>query len=206
MTGKRIRPSLFFAAALSIAFWNANAATAPAAEAAELADVSARPFDDAAVASGVTLASYAKVRLLSVEADLDQKRDEELSENEISGQTEELEERLTEALSDNFDIVSESGEGVLEISVTLTALRQSRPTLSDYSRQPGLSRESVYAGGAEADFVFTDGGSGETVATLSDRDFANGIADGFPRIGTWADAHRAFRKWARNLPDFIEEN
>jgi hypothetical protein len=102
----------------------------------------------------------------------------------------------------NFTVVDAPGPGVLVVQPTLTRLDASRPTMADYQREPGLSFESVYAGGAAVRFRLER--DGQEVAVLEDR-YMGSFSDGAPRIGVWQDADRAFSMWSRQLPRWVEQ-
>lgn len=101
-----------------------------------------------------------------------------------------------------FSVVEAPGPGVLVVEPTLTRLEASRPTMADYHREPGLSFESVYAGGAALSVRFLR--DGQEVAVLKDRHIGS-FSDGMPRIGIWQDTDRAFSMWSRQLPAFVEQ-
>lgn len=111
---------------------------------------------------------------------------------------------LTAALRRGFDrdftLAEAPGPGVLVVEPTLTRLEASRPTMADYREEPGLSFESVYAGGAGFSVRLLR--DGREVAVLQDRHVGS-FSDGSPRIGVWQDADRAFSMWARQLPAFV---
>lgn len=102
----------------------------------------------------------------------------------------------------NFTLVDAPGPGVLVVEPTLTRLEASRPTMADYREEPGLSFESVYAGGAGFSVRLVR--DGRDVAVLQDREVGS-FSDGSPRIGIWQDADRAFSMWSRQLPAFVEQ-
>jgi hypothetical protein len=113
---------------------------------------------------------------------------------------------LTAALRRGFDrdftVVDAPGPGVLVVEPTLTRLEATRPTMADYHEEPGLSFESVYAGGAG--FSVRLARDGRDVALIQDR-YVGSFSDGSPRIGIWQDTDRAFSMWARQLPAFVEQ-
>ncbi|NWG72078.1 MAG: DUF3313 family protein [Parvularculaceae bacterium] len=113
-----------------------------------------------------------------------------------------LREALSEALARDFTLAAGPGAGVLTVAATLTKLRSSRPSIADYGANPGLSFESVYAGGAAVRIEFSE--EGRALGSVAD-DYDTSLGDGRPRIGTWDDADRAFASWARRLPELIRK-
>lgn len=111
-----------------------------------------------------------------------------LSERDIETKRMDLEQEVREALSKVVTLEGAPAEGVLTVEITLTDLRSTRPTLADTRTNPGLSFESVYAGGAAVEIAFTDGG--ETIATASDERFYD-LNEG-PKVSIWQDADRYF--------------
>ncbi|MCZ8318563.1 MAG: DUF3313 family protein [Lysobacteraceae bacterium] len=111
-----------------------------------------------------------------------------------------LAKELKRGLARDFEVVASPGPGVLVVKPTLTRLASSRPTLADFEREPGLSHESVYAGGATVTVALERDGA--TVGTLSDT-YTGTFGDGNPRVGIWQDADRAFSRWGRQLPGVL---
>lgn len=109
---------------------------------------------------------------------------------------------LKRGFGKGFTLADAPGPGVLVITPTLRSLESSRPTLADYNREPGLSYESVFAGGATLSIRMER--DGEEVATLSDR-YQGNFGDGSMRIGVWQDTDRAFEMWSRQVPRWVEQ-
>ncbi len=109
---------------------------------------------------------------------------------------------LKRGFAKDFTLANAPGPGVLVITPTLQTLESSRPTLADYNREPGLSHESVFAGGATLSVRMER--DGEEVATLKDR-YQGSFGDGSIRIGVWQDTDRAFDMWSRQLPRWVEQ-
>lgn len=129
--------------------------------------------------------------------------DRPVSDSDARDQAEALHERLVDALADRGALVEEPGPGVLTVAVTLTDLRSSRPTIADIQRQPGLSFDSVYAGGAAFEAAFSV--DGEPLGDMAD-DYYGSFADNLPRIGIWQDAEDGYRFFARKIVRHIEAN
>ncbi|MEQ8935311.1 MAG: DUF3313 family protein [Amphiplicatus sp.] len=161
-------------------------------------------FDRENVIGGKKLSSFASVYIAPVALNLDQGRDERpIRDKDAARRANDFHDDLVDEFSDAFDIADMPGAGVLTIEATLTKLVATRPTLADFSEQPGLGFESVYAGGAA--FSATLSEAGETLAEIGDRHTSN-LGDGAPKIATWQDADRAFSLWSRQLVDFVQEN
>ena len=160
-------------------------------------------FDDLLIKEGVRLSSYSSVEIASLTDAVRQDIEQELTEEEIAGQIAELEAVLSEELHKRYnkDLPSQ-----LEIHITLIRLKQSRPTQSDYQEHPALSFETRYLGGAAADFVIKDGRTGETLATFTGWYFGESLRDGNPRYHVWTDAKNAYQRWAKELPNLLNEN
>ncbi len=109
---------------------------------------------------------------------------------------------LRRGIDQRFELVDAPGPGVLVVEPTLTRLEASRPTMADFHQQPSLSFQSMYAGGAAVTLRLSR--DGEVVAVIEDR-YQGSFIDGQPRIGVWQDADRAFSRWSRQLPTFLDE-
>ncbi|MEQ8177147.1 MAG: DUF3313 family protein [Amphiplicatus sp.] len=185
--------ALMRACAAVAAFIGAAAAMSPAAA-----------FDRENVIGGKQLSSFASVYIAPVALSLEQGRDERpVREKDAARRASDFHDDLVDEFSGAFEIADAPGAGVLTIEATLTKLVATRPTLADFSEQPGLGFESVYAGGAA--FSATLSEDGETLAEVGDR-HTSSLGDGSPKIATWQDADRAFSQWARQLVDFVEKN
>ncbi len=172
--------------------------------AAVAASSSAAAFDRESVTGDKALSSFKSVYIAPVALALEQGRDERpVRDKDAAARAEAFHEDLIDAFDGAFDMASAPAAGVLTIEATLTKLIATRPTMADFTDQPGLGFESVYAGGAA--FSATLSEDGETLAEIGDR-YASTLGDGAPKIATWQDADRAFSQWARQLVGFVEEN
>lgn len=172
--------------------------------AAAAAISSAAAFDRESVTGGKQLSSFKSVYIAPVALSLEQGRDERpVRDKDAAARAAEFHDDLIDEFSGAFDIADAPGEGVLTIEATLTELVSTRPTMADFSEEPGLGFESVYAGGAA--FSATLSENGEALAEIGDR-YTSSFGDGSPKVGTWQDADRAFSRWARQLVDFVENN
>jgi len=109
---------------------------------------------------------------------------------------------LKRGFAKEFTLADGPGPGVLVVTPTLLGLESSRPTLADYNQEPGLSFESVFAGGATLSIRMER--DGEEVATIKDR-YQGNFGDGSMRIGVWQDTDRAFQLWSRQVPSWVEQ-
>lgn len=102
-------------------------------------------------------------------------------------------ERSVERSLERGGRLSESG-GRLELE--LADARPSRPTFEELSRRPGLSYQSLYAGGAEiqGEYVAPDG----TRTPLRYRWYEDDLRDNLGS-GAWSDAERAIDRFARKV-------
>lgn len=121
--------------------------------------------------------------------------------SDATARAEALTRALRRGLGDAFELVEAPGPGVLVVRPRLDALASSRPTLADHARQPGLSFQSVYAGGASIHITLER--DGREVGQLTDR-YTGSLADGMPRVGVWQDSDRAFSRWSRQLPELLQ--
>ncbi|MBS3959755.1 MAG: DUF3313 family protein [Xanthomonadaceae bacterium] len=121
---------------------------------------------------------------------------------DAKARAEALTQALRRGLDDGFELVAAPGPGVLVVRPTLEGLASSRPTFADHQRQPGLSSQSVYAGGASVRLQLER--DGRAVGELADR-YSSSLADGMPRVGIWQDADRAFSRWSRQLPEVLRQ-
>jgi hypothetical protein len=168
-------------------------------------------FDTQAIAADADLSSYSSVHVADVATSLERASSYDRSgsgarpvdADDAAQKAADLREALVAALSRDFSMASGPGAGILTIEATLTELNASRPTMGDYSREPSLGFQSVYAGGASVTIAFSE--AGKPLGDVSD-DYASTLGDGRPRIGIWDDADRAFESWARRLPDFIKSH
>lgn len=104
-----------------------------------------------------------------------------------------LEKRLTQQLEKRGLNVSSAAPTLLR--VTLTDVKNNRPTFRQLSRTSGLSLQSFGTGGAELEAeVLTAGGS--SLGTMSYEWYEYDIRDA-QFGGTWTDAHRAMDRFAK---------
>ena len=168
---------------------------------------SAHAFDTVQIASPAALDGVRQVYVADVTTDLpaaasrfDSRVPRPVRPRDAEAKADDLAAALQRGLDREFDAVDAPGPGVLVVKPTLTGLASSRPTLADLMQQPGLSHESVYAGGASVTLVLER--DGVVVGTLSDT-YQGNLGDGQPRIGIWQDADRAFSRWGRQLPGVL---
>lgn len=174
--------------------------------------VTAASFDSVAIATDRALASFDTVYIAPVKADLNLdvrkfdrsgQGDRPINDRDIADQAEDLQEELERAFSTAFSLAEAPGPGILTIEATLTDLASTRPTMADYARPGYIDQRSIYAGGAEATFVFSE--DGQTLTTIGDRQFGS-FGDHRPRIGVWDDANWTFGSWSRRLVKFVKNN
>ena len=168
-------------------------------------------FDKASVAqpsalSGVTSVYVAPAALALPEPSsrFDRRGDQPrgVTPSDAQAKADELTAALRRGFDKDFDLADAPGPGVLVVEPTLVRLESSRPTMADYQREPGLSFESAYAGGAAVRVTLSR--DGNEVGQIEDR-YTGNFGDGTPRIGIWQDADRAFSMWSRQLPAFVEQ-
>ena len=109
---------------------------------------------------------------------------------------EEIQEELTDDLTDRGIMVSDDAPTVLR--VTLEDVRNNRPTFEQLSRQPSLSMQSFALGGAELTGELVDA-SGVSLGTVDYEWFETAMDDvGFARAaGVWTDANRAISRFSK---------
>lgn len=109
---------------------------------------------------------------------------------------EEIEEELTDDLTDRGITVSDDATNVLK--VTLEDVRNNRPTFEQLSRQPSLSMQSFALGGAELRGELIDA-TGVSLGTVEYEWFESGMDDiGFAQAsGVWTDANRAISRFSK---------
>ncbi|MEE2690931.1 MAG: DUF3313 family protein [Pseudomonadota bacterium] len=164
----------------------------------------ASAFDRESLTGEKALSSFSSVYIAPVAVSLEQDRDDRpVRDKDAAERADLFREALIDRFEKRFDIADAPGDDVLTVEATLTRLEATRPTLADYSKQPGLAFESVYAGGAA--FTATLSENGAPLAEISDR-YTSSLGDHSPKIATWQDVDRAFSNWARQLVDFVEEN
>lgn len=154
-------------------------------------------------------ADFDKVYVAPVAAELDLNvtpfrngGDRAISEDDIADKADDFRDAIVNALDDNFAIVDEPGPGVLSVEAKLTYLQSTKPTMQDLSDEPSLDfTRSVYVGGADYEATLTL--DGDIIAELGD-DYRGTFGDGRNRIAVWADADRAFRKFARQIEKAVE--
>ena len=131
---------------------------------------------------------------------------EDLTPRELARQEEALKERLERALAKEFELVGETGAGVLVIRAYLTEIAPSRPSQAQLRERVGLdSLRSVSLGGAAVQIEVEDGGSGRVIAAIVDRDYRRNLDDGRIVGGAWSDARRAYGRWGTQLSRFLAE-
>lgn len=172
---------------------------------------SAQGFDKAAVPQPAALAGVEAVYVAPVALDLpeagnryDRRGDKPRAvlPRDAEAQAERLHAALRRGFDRDFTLADAPGAGVLVVEATLIGLASSRPTMADLQREPGISFESVYAGGASLRVRMHR--DGRDVAMIEDQ-YVGTFADGQPRIGIWQDADRAYSMWSRQLPSFVEQ-
>lgn len=164
-----------------------------------------RAFDEDTVADHSALAGVRQVHvampLLALELDVRQfdtrgNGDRPVRPRDAQTKAEDLRRILIQRLGQDHTVVEAPGPGVLVIRPSLTWLAASRPTIADFEHTPGLSHDSVYAGGAAVRFTLER--DGQALGVLGERHVGS-LADGNPRIGIWTDTDEAFQRWARAL-------
>jgi len=186
------------------------------ASADDLSSVDVSGFDSAAQSASADFSAYSSVYVEAIGAEVEPNESntynpregfsDVLSQTEIDRQGEELRERFEKRIGDKLEIASGRGAGVLVVDATLTELVPSRPTLQGLTQEPQLSLAgSVGVGGASVRIDIVDGDTGEVLAQLEDRNFGIALNDGRPRVGIWADAQFAYRRWSRSLANYLED-
>jgi hypothetical protein len=181
------------------------AAALAAALATTPALANGRTFDASTVADPAALADVRQIHIAmpTLALELDVRRfdtrgdhDRPVRTQDAQAKADDLRKALVQRLSRDYTVVDAPGPGVLVIQPTITWLASSRPTMADFQHTPGLSHESVYAGGAAARFELIR--DGRSLGVLSDK-HTGSFGDGKPRISLWSDTDEAFQRWARGL-------
>lgn len=162
----------------------------------------ASAFDRASVVSGANLAGHRSVYVAPVKLSLEQDS-RPVAAKDAAAKAAEFRRGIIDAFESSHSIASAPGADVLTISATLTRLSANMPTLADYADKPGLSPQSIYAGGAA--FEATLSSEAGELASVAD-DYRGVIDSRRLPVAIWEDADRAFSSWARRLEDFVEEN
>jgi Protein of unknown function (DUF3313) len=116
---------------------------------------------------------------------------------------------LVEELSKDFQMVEETGPGVLHLQVAITDAQTSNPTMDTISsivpqalllsEAKGLiTGKPSFVGEASAEFRGTDGETGELVGAAVDRRVGGKSITGAP-ADSWDDVHQAYRYWAQQF-------
>ena len=114
-------------------------------------------------------------------------------EKDLNRLTERLEKRLTQQLTKRGVNVDDNASTVLR--VTLTDVKNNRPTFTQLSKEPGLSYQSFGNGGAEIEAQLIRAG-GETLGEMTYEWYENDIGDA--RFGgTWSDTNRTIDRFAK---------
>lgn len=195
--------SLFFSAFAAVAL-AACATTAPGVASFDRASISDQSrlaqFDAVFIAPvevGPELAKRMEVsgRPLSRRAD-----DRPIAARDVQMKSNDLRQELTAAISPLKRVVNAPGDNVLTITPVLTKLQPNKPTFGDLSNDPSLSFRSVYAGGAAAEFRFSE--NGRSLGSVRDS-YSGRIDENFPNQPTWSDVDRTFARWARNIAAMV---
>ena len=89
--------------------------------------------------------------------------------------------------------------------VTIEAAKPNKPTLEQLSGNPGLSYSGSFGvGGMTLNAIFTDS-NGRTSRAIHESWFGDDIQSA-THLGTWGDARRASRRFAKKLKKAIEED
>lgn len=169
-------------------------------------------FDTVDVQSEKSLASFEKVYIAPVSVALDPetrrsvrdiRSDRPVSEQDQERQARELHEDLTRAFGQSFEIAEQPGPGVLTVDTTITRLVSTRPTIADASNTPGISFDSLYAGGADYDVTLRENGT--VLAEIADARQTS-LNDQRPRVGVWQDADRTHSEFSRQLARYVSKN
>jgi len=169
-------------------------------------------FDSANVSSSAQLSSFSAIYVAPVSTDLDLdvvafdrsgRGDRDIRDSDVADKADDLYDEIVSAFASSYSMASGAGAGVLTIETTLTGLKSSRPTMADYNRNVSVSGRSVYAGGADVEFILSE--DGRTLAELSDS-YSTTLGDHRVRAGIWNDADRAFGVFASKLADYVGSN
>jgi len=176
----------------------------------------AAPFDKIETLNAAPLANFEKVYIAPVKVELDEsnirrgvsnfrnsRNDRPVSDRDQALKAQDSFDDITKAFGKSFEIVEAPGEGILTVETTITKLVSTRPTLADYRVVPGLSFDSVYAGGGEFNIRLS---AGETVFTEINDNYTTSFNDGFPRIAIWQDYDRASKRIARKLAKYVKSS
>lgn len=115
-------------------------------------------------------------------------------------------ERLTRDISDDLDKAFEkAGVTAARVEVVIIDAKPNRPTFEQLSATPGLDAiRSISIGGMELSGTAYDA-DGNVLATQDYEWFQNNIRDviGF---GTWGDANRASRRFAKKMANQLSDS
>ncbi|MEO0982817.1 MAG: DUF3313 family protein [Pseudomonadota bacterium] len=125
-----------------------------------------------------------------------------VSEQDQARKAADLRDDLVDQFSRRFTLVEAPSADALTVETTITRLASTRPTQADVERNQRISLTSTFAGGADFDVVLSVG-DGAPLARLTDS-YKSSFNDGRPRIATWADADRAFGRFARSLAKTVD--
>ena len=176
----------------------------------------AAPFDEIETVNAAPLASFQKVYIAPVKVELDEtnirrsvstfrngRNDRPVSDRDQALKAQDSFEDIAKAFGKSFEVVEAPGEDVLTVETTITKLVSTRPTLADYRVIPGLSFDSIYAGGGEFSIRLSEG---ETVLTEISDNYITNFNDGLPRIAIWQDYDRASKRIARKLARYVKSS
>ena len=176
----------------------------------------AAPFDEIETVNAAPLASFQKVYIAPVKVELDEtnirrsvstfrngRNDRPVSDRDQALKAQDSFEDIAKAFGKSFEVVEAPGEDVLTVETTITKLVSTRPTLADYRVIPGLSFDSIYAGGGEFSIRLSEG---ETVLTEISDNYITNVNDGLPRIAIWQDYDRASKRIARKLARYVKSS
>ena len=116
---------------------------------------------------------------------------------------------LTEELSKDFQVVDETGPGVLHLQVAITDAQTSNPTMDTISTivpqallisgaKEIVTGKPSFVGEASVEARAVDGQTGELVAAGVDRWVGGKSITGAP-TDSWDDVREAYRYWAQQL-------
>lgn len=171
-------------------------------------------FDEADISTGADLASYNSVYIADVAvapelANRDTrvsttqalgKYDRPVSQRDLAELAGDIQGALSREVGRVKTTVPAPRPGALTVQATLVDVASNRPTMADVSAQPGLSQQSVYAGGVEIAIVLSDGS--EQLATLVER-YDGMLQDDVGPPSTWEDANRGIDITARKLAQLL---
>ncbi len=125
-----------------------------------------------------------------------------VSQSDLTKKAQDLAKSLTREISQSHSVSSGSDHNTLTIRITITDLIASRPTKADYDAEPGLSFQSIYAGGLSAKVCFE---LQLNNAECFDFDYKGNLQE--VRGGSiWYDADYGIRRLSRKIANTINRS